>query len=696
MENPSPTSIPDPVSNLPDAFPLLMESIQDYAIIVMDLSGIILDWNIGASRMFGYERAEILGKDAKILLPNEENDGGVMERELEGALSNRRGGGESWNQRKDGSRFWGSSAVYALSRHGGEPVGFVKIMRDAGAQRDSADALSESERRMDFVLENLKDHAIFLINHDGLITSWNKGTERVFGYHAEDMLGKPFSSIFTPEDTMAGIPDRELIVARSVGKAEDERWHQRKDGSRFWASGAVLPVNSGRDKSDFIKILRDATDRKRSEDADRMESIGRLAGGVAHDYNNMLTSIIGYCELLIASAPGDERDQRWLGEILTSANRAANLTRDLLSFSRKQMIAPEKLSLNDIIRKISGLLRSTLGGQVQLNLVLDPELEHALLDKGQIEQVLLNLAHNAREAMPDGGDVTLTTISAKATGRAAASASTAGAATAASEAIALDAANAAIQEHAISGKVAFPGSDAVVIEPGSTPFVTLVFKDNGKGMDAETAAHAFDPFFSTKSKATGSVGLGLSTSYGIIQQSGGTISLSSVPGTGTEFEIRFPVFIPTQDEAPGDVPFNPGVPGSRTPESPRMECILVVEDEAAVRNLISEILVKRGFRILEAKDGEEGLAMFTAQEMEIDLVLSDVLMPKLGGVAMARRIHQIQSDFPIVFMSGYSENAASALDEDRKSPFLHKPFSISNLMSILDKALEKALEKRIR
>ena len=686
MENPS--DFPNPISSLPDAFPLLMESIQDYAIIVMDLSGIILEWNIGASRMFGYHRVEILGKDSNVLFPTEEQDGGVMERELEGALSNRRGGAESWYLRKDGSKFWGSSAVYSLSRHGGDPVGFVKIMRDAGAQRDSADALSESERRMDFVLENLKDHAIFLINHDGLITTWNKGTERVFGYNAEDILGQPFASIFTPEDALAGIPDRELIVARSMGKAEDERWHQRKDGSRFWASGAVLPVNSGRDKSDFIKILRDATDRKRSEDADRMESIGRLAGGAAHDYNNMLTSIIGYCELLIASAPGDERDQRWLGEILASAHRAANLTRDLLSFSRKQMIAPEKAILNDIIRKMSGLLRSTLGGQVQLNLVLDPDLEHALLDKGQIEQVLLKLALNAREAMPEGGDVTLTTVSALATGRAAAAASSAGAATAASDAVALDAANMAIQEHANGGKVAFPGSDAVVFEPGSTPFVTLVFKDNGKGMDAETAAHAFDPFFSTKSRASGSVGLGLSSTYGIIQQSGGTISLASVPGTGTEFEIRFPVYNGSETGALESDPAHPSLTVTPKPEDPRKECIMIVEDEAAVRNLVSEILKKRGFRLLEAKDGEDGLTVFTGNGAEIDLVLSDVLMPRLGGVAMARRIHEIRPDVPIVFMSGYSENAASALDEDHRSPFLQKPFSISNLMSALDRALE--------
>lgn len=673
MENPS--AAPQPVSGMPDAFPLLMESIQDYAIIVMDLSGIVLDWNSGAARMFGYESKEILGKDSRLLMPSDENAGGVVERELQGALTTGRGGGECWNQRKDGSKFWGSSAVYALSRDGGDPVGFVKILRDAAAQRESTDALSESERRMDFVLENLKDHAIFLIDHEGHILSWNKGTERVFGYQAEDVLGKPFATIFTPEDALAGIPDRELIVARSVGKAEDERWHQRKDGTRFWASGAVLPVHGGRERSDFIKILRDATDRKRSEDADRMESIGRLAGGAAHDYNNMLTSIIGYCELLIASAPGDERDQRWLGEILTSANRAANLTRDLLSFSRKQMIAPEKANLNDIIRKMAGLLRSTLGGQIQLSLMLDPELEYALLDKGQIEQVLLKLALNAREAMSEGGEVAITTVSAGATAHAVSAASTAGAASAASETAALDAANEAIQG-------------------ASTPFVTLVFKDNGKGMDAETAAHAFDPFFSTKSRATGSVGLGLATSYGIIQQSGGTVSLSSVPGAGTEFEIRFPVLEGGESQSPPERAHDAGIPGSPNPVSQREETVLLVEDETAVRNLVSEILVRRGFRVLEAKDGEEGLAIFTAEGDRIHLILSDVLMPKMGGVAMARRIQAMRPEVPIVFMSGFSENASSSLEGDRRTPFLHKPFSVVDLMSIIDESLEKSAQPR--
>jgi PAS domain S-box-containing protein len=260
---------------------------------------------------------------------------------------------------------------------------------------------------VELVLENLKDHAVFLIDEDGLICSWNPGSERVFGFSGTETVGHSFSTLFTPEDVQAAIPEKELTTAKSEGKAEDERWHQRKDGSRFWASGAVVPVPGKQGEQLYIKVVRDATDRKRAEDADRMESIGRLAGGVAHDYNNMLTSIIGYCELLATATDRTSYEKEWLAEILTAANRAAALTRDLLAFSRRQMVTPKPMNLNDTVRNLRGRLGLILGGRIQVFTHLDPDLEDTLLDQGQIEQVLVNLALNAREAMPDGGKVTI-------------------------------------------------------------------------------------------------------------------------------------------------------------------------------------------------------------------------------------------------------------------------------------------------
>jgi PAS domain S-box-containing protein len=306
--------------------------------------------------------------------------------------------------------------------------------QDSRPRREPPNALLASPLNAGFVLENLKDHAIFLVDPDGMICSWNHGSERVFGFKDAEVIGKPFSTIFTPQDVQAGIPQRELTTAKSEGKAEDERWHQRKDGSRFWASGAVVPVTGENGEQQYVKVVRDATDRKRAEDADRMESIGRLAGGVAHDYNNMLTSILGYGELLASSIPDEGFQRVWLEEILTAAERAATLTRDLLAFSRRQMIAPKPMNLNDTVRKLYGRLQMILGDQVQVLTRLDPDLENALLDQEQIEQVLLNLALNAREAMPGGGVVDIITRSARATTKAGINASIAGAASAASSA----------------------------------------------------------------------------------------------------------------------------------------------------------------------------------------------------------------------------------------------------------------------
>ncbi len=546
-----------------------------------------------------------------------------------------------------------------------------------------SDPLSDSVREMDFILGNLKDHAIFLIDAKGVIQSWNTGSERVFGYTDSEAIGQSFATIFTPEDVQAGIPERELSTAQSKGKAEDERWHERKDKSRFWASGAVVPLPGATGEPRYIKVVRDATDRKRAEDADRMESIGRLAGGVAHDYNNMLTSIIGYGELLAASVSEESPHQVWLREILESARRAASLTRDLLAFSRKQMITPEPTNINETLLRVQSRLRLTLGERVALRIESDPDLETALLDKSQIEQLLMNLALNAREAMPEGGLVTISTHSAKATEEAAKNADTAGAATATSSAIALSAASIANV-----GQIS-PGPTGEKGEAGRTAYITLTFRDNGKGMDAETTAHAFDPFFSTKPKSTGSVGLGLSTGYGIVHQSGGTISVTSVPGNGTEFVIHLPVF--KEAHLPPTHESRLWTKGPIVPAAvahARKKTILLVEDEVAVRKLAAEILMANGYQILEARDGEEGLAIFKGHTTGIDAVITDVVMPKTGGLALARHILARLPDIPIVFMSGYSDDPLTSLDnKHERCVFLQKPFSVAELLAKVGEVL---------
>jgi two-component system, cell cycle sensor histidine kinase and response regulator CckA len=531
-------------------------------------------------------------------------------------------------------------------------------------------------REMDFILGNLKDHAIFLIDAEGVIRSWNTGSERVFGYTVAEAVGRSFATIFTPEDIQAGIPGKELSTAQSEGKAEDERWHERKDKTRFWASGAVVPLQGPNGEPRYIKVVRDATDRKRAEDADRMESIGRLAGGVAHDYNNILTSIIGYGELLAASMPEDGLHRGWLTEILESAQRAARLTQDLLAFSRKQMVSPEPTNVNDVLLRVQGRLRLTLGERIGLRIEPDPDLETALLDGTLIEQLLVNLALNAREAMPKGGRVTIGTRSAKATAESTRNADTAGAASAASSATALGAASVANVGQISSGPT---GEKA---EAGQKAYITLVFRDDGKGMDAETAAHAFDPFFSTKPKSTGSVGLGLSTSYGIVQQSGGTISVTSVPGSGTEFVIHLPVLAGADHPDPRETILWGGSARPERTERERKQTILLVEDEEAVRKFAAEVLRSGGYQILEARNGEEGLAVFQGHAPGIDAVVTDVMMPKMGGLDMARDILARIPDAPFVFMSGYSDDPLSSLDaKHRMCAYLQKPFPVVELLA---------------
>jgi PAS domain S-box-containing protein len=540
--------------------------------------------------------------------------------------------------------------MYPLLREDGTAIGLVKIVRDLSTLRDARDALLESETKYEFILENLKDHAIFLINAEGLIISWNKGTERVFGYKEEEVIGQPFSTIFTEEDVKAGIPGQELIIALTKGKAEDERWHLRKDGSRFWASGAVVPIKAEKQTGRFIKVLRDATERKRIEDADRMESMGRMAGGVAHDFNNLLTSILGYCELLSDTGSPEAAKREWLDEVLKAANRASALTRDLLAFTSKQVMVPGAVDINEIIRKMDGLFRMTLGEGVGFSTSLDPKLRKTHLDRNQFQQVLLNLTLNAKEAMPEGGKVVITTANADA------------------------------------------GPGDLGTRGETSPYVSLIFKDTGKGMDAETAAHVFEPFFSTKPKTVGSVGLGLSTTYGIIQQSGGTIAVTSVPDSGTEFEIHLPVLSEETLGNLGDTASGRESPPMASGEAAG-ETILLVEDETGVRKLAAAVLRRSGYSIMEAADGAEGLAVFERHGDAIGLVVTDVLMPNLGGMGLARRIRALSPKTPILFMSGYSENALADQGlEDGMGMFLQKPFTISEFL----KKVRESVENRNR
>jgi nitrogen-specific signal transduction histidine kinase/CheY-like chemotaxis protein len=383
--------------------------------------------------------------------------------------------------------------------------------------------------------------------------------------------------------------------------------------------------------------LEDVSDRRKAEEqlrlAQRMEAVGRLAGGVAHDFNNLLTIIGGYGDLLRDAVSSDATLKSHLDTLMGAAGRAATLTRQLLAFGRKQVLEARIVSLNDIVSEMEGLLRRLLGADIELVTELDPSLRNVKVDPGQIEQVIMNLAVNARDAMPGGGRLVLHT----------------------GEAV-LDDAN---------------GGSRFRVEPG--PYVMLCVGDTGHGMDAETTERIFEPFFTTKAKDKGT-GLGLSTVYGIVKQSGGYIYVDSRPGKGTTFKIYLPqVDGKIEDQA---------IVAESSARAGGSETVLVVEDEEGIRDLVREVLALNGYTVIAAGDAREALRMATGHRGRIDLLLTDVVMPGMSGRELVGHLRSIRPDTKILYMSGYTADGVLRQDIlDAEASFLQKPFTPDGLLA---------------
>jgi len=401
-----------------------------------------------------------------------------------------------------------------------------------------------------------------------------------------------------------------------------------------------------KDESDrpmgFLAIARDITDQKRAEDrgaqleeqlrrAQKMEAIGRLAGGVAHDFNNMLMAIIGCSEFLLASLPEDEPLRREVEEIRKAGERASELTRQLLAFSRRQVLQPKVLDLNAVASDIDKMLRRIIGEDIELVTALDPRLGRIKADPGQLEQVIINLAINARDAMPKGGRLTLETLN-----------------------VELDESYA--RDHAM-------------VKPG--PYAMLAVSDTGTGMDEETQAHIFEPFFTTKGLGEGT-GLGLATVYGTVKQSGGYIWVYSEPERGTTFKLYFPR-VPEENQCPV-------APVAKSEALRGTEAVLLVEDDPVVRNLVRRTLALYGYTVREAVGAREALALCQEGKERIDLLLTDVVMPHMNGRDLAEAVRLCQPGVKLLFMSGYSGEAVVRHGMIQQNmPFLQKPFTPDTL-----------------
>ncbi|SMF44196.1 PAS domain S-box-containing protein [Azospirillum oryzae] len=492
------------------------------------------------------------------------------------------------------------------------------------------------ERQFRLLVQSVVDYAIFMLDPTGVIRSWNPGAARMKGYAADEIIGRHFSSFYTPEDRAAGVPQRALATALSEGKFEAEGWRLRKDGTRFWASVVIDPI---RDETGtlrgFAKITRDITERRKAQEAldearealaqaQKMEAVGQLTGGVAHDFNNLLQAISSSLELIEQRLSAGRTDIAPFSATARAAvDRAAGLTRRLLAFARRQPLKPERTDLNLLVIGLWDLLGRSVGEEIRLERRLAEPLWPVHADVNQIESALLNLVINARDAMPAGGSVTVET------------------------------ANASLRPADLANE---PG-----LEPGD--YAVLTVRDSGTGMPPDVLARVFEPFFTTKPIGQGT-GLGLSQLYGFARQSGGFVRIDSAVGRGTAVHLHLPR---DQDAAAQSepAPAPTAVPAPPTGRAGR-GTVLVVEDEELVRMLLVEVLEGDGYTVQEAADGPAALARLSEAaagpeaKPPVDLLVTDVGLPGLNGRQLAEAAQAHYPDLKVLFLTGY---AFQALDD---------------------------------
>ena len=494
-------------------------------------------------------------------------------------------------------------------------------------------ALRRSEARYRSLVQS-SVYGIYRSSLEGRFLDVNPALISMLGYSSaeEVLLLDPEKDVFAQPEEHARLIDEFRRGGRLDGI--EVKW-KRKDGSAITVRISGRAVSSADEPADVLEaIAEDVTERRALEDqfrqAQKMEAVGRLAGGVAHDFNNLLMVISGYAEVILAKLPFDNPLHEKGRAIQLAADRATTLTRQLLAFSRKQLLELKVVDVNAIVRDMERLLNPLIGENIELATVLAPEAAYTRADAGQLEQVLMNLVVNAKDAMPSGGKITIQT-----------------------GAITVD------EKHRRSPQFIRAGQ-----------YVALSVSDTGTGMDKETQSRIFEPFFTTKEKGKGT-GLGLSTVYGIVKQSGGYVMVQSEIGHGTTFQIYLPQVEGTAEKKPAPAP-DAAMGGTET--------ILLVEDEESVRQLVRDTLSAKGYRVLEAESGEGGMAAAEHHEAKIDLVITDVVMPGMGGRELVRQLTQIRPAIKILYLSGYTEEAIiSDGSIESGTAFLQKPFSLQNL-----------------
>jgi hypothetical protein len=627
-------------------FRILVEQVRDFAIFMLDAEGRHITWNEGVKRLTGYDETEFLGLHASVLFTPEDRALGEVERELETAVNEGRSSDDRWLVRKNGSRFWAAGITTRLNDDGGRLVGFSKVFRDLTIEREAQERLRESEERLRVALLAAR-MGIWRWHLPTNSQRVDRSMTRLLGLGNGEVVEsyEQFREHIHPEDR-----DRvDAAFEHAVRSGQDMHIEFRvvwPDGSIRWLLDHGLLVRDDDGAPEYLTgAAIDVTERKLAEErlveAQRMDAVGQLAGGVAHEINNMMTAVLGFSDLLLRRLGPNDPNSGDLEQIRRAASRAATITSQLLAFSRRQMFRPEVLDLNRLVRGLEPMLRQVFGEDKVFTTELAEDLAPVRTDPGHMEQVLINLALNARDALSPGGRVAVRTWN----------------------------------------EVVSPQARDRVSAEGRPPGHYAVFSvsDTGHGMDAATKARVFEPFFTTKPVGQGT-GLGLATVFGIVRQSGGSIQVDTSPGQGTTFSIYLPAVPRTPEPSDARAPIRVGR-GSET--------ILVVEDEELVRDFACRYLEAQGYHCVEAANGKEALEIVQRRGKEIDAVVTDVVMPFMGGRELTERMDALRPGTPVLFISAYTgdEIVRRGLMEPG-TPFLQKPFTPAGLATRLRALLD--------
>ncbi|HWR49628.1 MAG TPA: PAS domain S-box protein [Bryobacteraceae bacterium] len=614
-------------------------------IITIDERGLIRSFNPAAEKLFGYAAEDVIGRNVGILMPSpfREQHDGYLRRYVETRTPRVIGvGRELVGLRRDGSTFPLELAISETILP--DRRMFTGIIRDVTQRKQAEEAIREANETLRAVIATAP-LAICVMDLDGMVKSWNSAAERIFGWTEAEVLGGPLPFVQQDSQQQQEFLDGMESARRGELYAGVERRRQTKAGVpvdiAIW--NEVLRSREGA-ITGILSVIADVTEKRRLEEqlrqAMKMEAIGRLAGGVAHDFNNILTVITGYGQMLAERVPLDEEMRADVDEILRAADHAGALTSQLLVFSRHKVSNPQTVSLSEIISRLQKMLRRMIGEDMELVTFFTPDLGKVRADPAQIEQVVLNLVVNARDAMPTGGKLTIET-----------------------ENVELD--------HIYARR-------HIGVKPGH--YAMLAVSDTGTGMDAETRLRLFEPFFTTKEKGKGT-GLGLSTVYGIVKQCGGEIWVYSEIGRGTTFKIYLPLVTESEPALAAPTLIEPAAGGAET--------VLLVEDEAVVRKLVRNILAEQGYNVLESPDPHDALRVCQQHPETIDLLLTDVVMPHMSGRDLADRALGLRPDMRVLYMSGYTDNVIVHHGiVSAGTPFLQKPFTPASLIRKVRQVLD--------